>query len=133
MDGKWLLCRWRRRAGASRSGGLVGQAQAVGVDGAHRAALRIEGLAGDHRIAERADRTFPGLQFDAGCPRHESAVGEQGVSLIDVEPLDRSGLVKRLGEIQVGVERGEQPPAALYRRGGYLPHPLVTGEKNRAL
>lgn len=112
---------------------MPGEPNVVGIDRADGATLDIGALGGDHRITNEAHWAFLALQFGGAGVRQESAVGEQCIGLIDVQPLDRSLAVELFGEALVDGKRGEHLPAAMRRGCSDLAHALKARQKNRAL
>jgi hypothetical protein len=59
--------------------------------------LPIEWLGGHDWKADQAARALLTLEFSVRRLRQKATVAEKRVRLIDVEPLDRGGLVELLG------------------------------------
>jgi hypothetical protein len=118
----------------------------VGSDGAHRAAGYIEFLIGNHWTGDRANAACFALQLRADRQRHESAEAQPGVSLVDVEPLDRRGVAELFEILKPDGPAGvmyyhrimqdtlfEGAYAAIARDAGKVGNPLVPGNPDGLL
>src|SRR5688572_3469967 len=96
----------------------MGKTPDVGVDGAHWTALLLEWLGRHDRISDQANRAFLALQLHDARLGQETAVGKHGISLVDIEPLDRGSLVEFFGETQVNSKGGQESPSTVHRGVG---------------